>query len=278
MAGRDRAVASWLSVVPAATAEPICTIKALDTPEELIASFRLRYDVYAALGYVRHLNKRRLEIDEYDLSAMPFGAFDTTSGEMIGTLRLITIEPQAAHEPLVRDVVGELGDLDLIEQAFSTPRHPLPSLISRDLERQVRALNPDGFPVRELSRTIVRPGFRGTGISRGLMELGIACAARLAPSVLVGACLPQHVAMYARYGYAALARAGLDHFDSVGQAANAVVCRTDVLPQPTRDHVDALRSAMIAGAADHTLELGGEARAVVRFSGPRRSRRSTREW
>ena len=79
--------------------------KQLDTLEELIQSYRLRYEVYADLGYLRQANKSKLEIDEYDAWAIPFGAFDVTSRTMVGTLRLVTKQPQRDFSRLVHEVV-----------------------------------------------------------------------------------------------------------------------------------------------------------------------------
>lgn len=255
-----------------------CEIRALDSVADLIESYRLRYEVYGALGYLHRFNESRLEIDEYDDSAIPFGAFDTGSGRMIGTLRLITLEPQPDYAQLVRRVISMCDDRELADQASGPRPHLLPSIISPDIDRRIEAFNGEGFMVQELSRTIVRPGYRGSGVSRGLMELGLAYAAQLSPSVLVGSCLAEHVQMYARYGYQKLPDTGLDHFDSVGRIAHAVVCRTDVLPQPTRAQVDELLRVLHSGAAERTLEIGRDSRAVFRFSGPRRSRRRTIEW
>ena len=60
---------------PAPSKELICEIRVLETTAELIESYRLRYLVYGALGYLRGRNVARLEIDSYDLSSIPFGAF-----------------------------------------------------------------------------------------------------------------------------------------------------------------------------------------------------------
>jgi len=268
---------SPVSFAPA-HAPVICEIRALDTAADLFESYRLRYDIYGALGYIQHGNDFKLEIDAYDPSSIPFGAFDPTSGEMIGTLRLITIEPQPDYEELVRSILVELGDPQLIGAVLGPRPHSLPSIVSNEIDLQIDAFNTERFPVHELSRTIVRPGHRGAGISRGMMEYGLAHAMQAEPAVLVGGCLPVHLTMYARYGYIKLPHTGFEHFDSVGQIAHPVVCRTDALPEPTRSHVDQLLDAMGSGASEQTLEIGHGACAHYRFPPPRPPRRRTREW
>jgi predicted GNAT family N-acyltransferase len=253
-------------------------IRVLATPRDLVESYRLRYEVYGALGYLRRPNRSRLDIDEYDSSSIPFGAFDARSGELIGTLRLVKTHPQPDYDYLVRTIVAGCGDTELARQAWAPQPHPLPSIISEEFDRQVEAFNTERLEVHELSRCIVRRDRRGAGVSRRLMELGLAYAAQHAPSVVVGGCLPEHVAMYARYGYVQLPFTDLGHFDSVGRLACAVICRTDRVPQPTQEHIDALAGALRSGAAEHTLERGRGSRVVYRFATPRRARRRTIEW
>jgi len=266
-------------VAPSNANEPTtCEIRVLETVAELIESYRLRHEVYGALGYIQRCNESKLEVDEYDASATPFGAFDPTSGLMVGTLRLITIEPQPWYCDLVRRVVAYLDDPDLTRQALGQPPHVLPSIVSDDIHRQIEAFNSERFVVHELSRTIVRPGYRGSGVSRGLMEFGLAHATRTAPVVLIGSCLADHLPLYARYGYLKVPQTGLDHFDSVGQIAHACICRSDVLPEPTRSHVDELVRSMETGAMECTLEIGRGSSARYRFAAPRRARRRTMEW
>jgi len=254
-------------------AATLCEIRTLDTVEDLIESYRLRYEVYEALGYVQRLNKSKLEIDEYDSLSVPFGAFDSMSGRMIGTLRLITNETQPGYERLMRRAVAELADDELAGQVSGSRPFLLPSIISQDVNRQIVAFNTERFALQELSRTIVRPSHRGSGISRGLMEFGLAHAARFTPAVLVGGCLTEHLPMYARYGYERLPQTSLAHFYGVGQIANVVVCRTDMLPYPTRSHVDELLRCMRSGATECMLEIGRGSCALYRLAAPRRARR-----
>ena len=253
--------ATWSASLPV---ESACEIKVLTGDEELVASYRLRYDVYGGLGYIRTANRSRLEIDEYDPFSIPFGAF--VGGRLAGTLRLIVSEKQPEYVEAIGRVLSEAGDPELIEQASRLRRHPLPSIISTQVMRQIDRFNIERFPVRELSRTIVHPDHRGGGISRGLMELGLAISAERGPAILIGGCLAEHVPMYAKYGYVELPGTPRDLYDSVGQLAHAVVCRTDVLPQPTRGHVDKLLRRMQSGADTCTLDTGRGITAVHRIA------------
>ncbi len=212
-------------------------VRPLSTLDELAASLRLRHDVYGELGYLRATNRSRLEIDAYDRFAIPFGAF--TAGVLIGTLRLVT-DTISTHASLLDELIELAGDDELAAQARRPRPHPLPTAISTHIVAQIDRFNEERFPVRELSRTIVDPSHRGTGVSRHLVELGLAHASCDGPAVLIGSCLSEHVPMYARYGYTTLPETSFDRYDSVGQIARAVICRTDRLPQPTRAHVDAL--------------------------------------
>lgn len=269
-----RSTAPPVATQPTAT----CEIRALDSAAQLIEAYRLRYEVYGPLGYIKTPNRARLEIDEYDASALPFGAFDPATGLMVGTVRLITIDEQPVHRELVHSIVAEIGDPALTARALGVRPHSLPSIVSDEFDRQIDLVNTDDYPVHELSRAIVRPGFRGGGVSRGLMEFGIAHAAQAGPAVLAGSCIAEHLPMYARYGYAPLPDLGLEHFDSVDQTAHAMVLRTDALPEPTRSHVDQMLGAMGAGVADRLLDIGHGCAALYRFTPARRPRRHTREW
>jgi predicted GNAT family N-acyltransferase len=263
--------ANWsLSLQP----EPVCEIKVLTTDEELVESYRLRYEVYGGLGYIRTTNRAKLEIDEYDPFSIPFGAF--VGGKLAGTLRLILNEKQPEYVEATSRVLSQVADTQLIEQASRLRRHPLPSIISTRVMRQIERFNVDRFPVRELSRTIVHADHRGAGVSRGLMELGLAISAQRGPAVLIGGCLAEHVPMYAKYGYVELPDTERDLYDSVGQVAHAVVCRTDVLPQPTRGHVDKLLRRMQSGADTCTLDTGRGLKAIhhIARQGEGRARRS----
>lgn len=266
--------------VLSATERPVtsCEIRMLVTVAELVESYRLRYEVYSALGYLQRFNHSRLDIDEYDSSSIPFGGFDSRTGEMIGTLRVVMTEPQPDYDYLIRTIVADYSDADLVRQAWGPQPHPLPSIISDEVERLIETFNTERFAVCEMSRCIVRSDRRGTGTSRGLTELGMAHAMRLGPAVLIGGCLPELLPMYARYGFEQLPHTGLGHFDSVGQLAHTIICRTDALPQPTQSHIADLLSSMVAGAPEHTHELGRDSRALFRLAAPRRPRRRTMEW
>jgi GNAT superfamily N-acetyltransferase len=258
-------------------AEPVvCDIRALATLGELVESYRLRYQVYGELGYLQRFNDSELEIDPYDLRSIAFGAFDTISGALIGTLRLITDELQPAYLRAIYGVLGACGDDALAAQALDDHPRRLPSIVSDAVARQIDALNGERREVRELSRAIVRPGHRGLGVSRGLIEAALAHLARRGPTVILGGCLPEHVAMYARFGCAPVPDTGLARFEAVGQIAHTVIGRTDALPAPTRGHVDELVRAMAAGAASCTIALGP--RAIARHHLlPARARRHTRQ-
>jgi len=245
--------------------------------EELVESYRLRYEVYSSLNYLQRFNAARLDIDEYDSSSIPFGAFDTATGEMIGTLRVVTTHPQLDYDYLIRYIVASCSDADLVRQAWGPQPHPLPSILSNEVDEQIDEFNVDHLSLYEMSRSIVRADRRGSGISRGLIEFGMAHIMQHGRAVLIGGCVPEHLPMYARYGFSKLSE-GPEHFEAVGQLAHTLICRTDVLPEPTNTHINELVHAMRSGASEHCHDLGHDSTALFRLSTPRRARRRTMEW
>src|SRR5438309_10846064 len=107
MSNRLRSLLTTPSARPLARLATACEIRVLDDLDDLLASYRLRYEVYAGLGYIRHRNRAQLEIDAYDPFSIPFGAFNTASGELIGTLRLITGKVQAGYVQAVCQILGK---------------------------------------------------------------------------------------------------------------------------------------------------------------------------
>lgn len=213
-------------------------VRPITLPSELIDSLRLRYDVYYGLGYIVDSDVG-LDVDEYDECALALGAFDGITRELVGTLRVLSIDPRPRCREVVRRVVVQAACPALSARVTQPRVVPLPSITSDRIARGLRSLNVHDLPILEMSRCIVRPDRRGAGISRALVELGMGLAWHPGPALLIGGCLPEHVPMYARYGFRAL-HAGSDYFSSVGRDASVLVCVPEDVPAPTRSRMELL--------------------------------------
>jgi predicted GNAT family N-acyltransferase len=229
-------------------------IKALDTSVELVSAYRLRYQVFESLGYLRCKTRTSLEIDEYDRYAIPFGAINIHSGELVGTVRLITSSVQGFYARLIQRVLDAAGDDELRAHCMSPRKRLLPTLVSERVRERLDAYNTEGREIAEISREIVHPSSRGGGVARALMEFGLAYAMAWRNPLVMISCLPEHIPINAKYGYEKLPGTDLDHYDSVGQIANAMVCDTNRLPEPARTHVTMVVRAMQMGEVECILE------------------------
>lgn len=230
-------------------------IKVLDTSAELIQSYRLRYEVYRSMGYAP-ANRASLEIDEYDPFSIPFGAIAIDTREVVGTLRLITNRIQPFYEHRIRRILDFCNDGVLSAQVRRPRRRPMPSITSDLIEDKLAEFNRDGQAVEEVSRGVTHASFRGTGVSRGLMEFGFAYAMTAGDPILVAGCVPAHLALNGNYGYIQLPGTGVAVNDVVDRTAITIVCNMRTLPEPTRSRVAGIVEAMQWGEPECLLETG----------------------
>lgn len=145
----------------------------------------------------------RLEADAYDPYSLHYGAF-TTDAQVVGTIRLITTEPQAPIGAMVSRIAAGTGD-PLLMRKLMKPRGPeLPSLFSAEIVARIAGLNPQGRPLVEVSRLAVVQTLRGGDTARRLMNTALRDA-KTAGAFVIGSCTPQHIPMNVeRYGFAQL--------------------------------------------------------------------------
>jgi predicted GNAT family N-acyltransferase len=246
-------------------------IKVLDSAAELVSAYRLRYQVFESLGYLQQQNRSRLEIDVYDRYAIPFGAIAIQTGELVGTLRLITNCVQAFYAGRIHRILDAVGDPGLRAHVLRARKRPLPSIVSQTVQDKIDEFNVEAQEVEEMSREIVHPKYRGVGVARGLMEFGIAYAQAGDDPLVIAGCLPEHVAINGKYGYVKLPGTDVDLYDSVGQIANTIACNTRRLPEPARTRVGMILEAMRMGEPECILEecpreAGGKGRSIWHFT------------
>lgn len=114
------------------------------------------------------------------------------------------------------------------------------------------------WPLRELCRSVVRSGWRATGISRRLIEFGLAYGLGAAGQALfIGSCISEHLEMYRRgYGFDPLLTERM-RYEKLDLEAHVLAYRSDMpLPEPTRTNVEQLRKAMHAGEEDYSQAAG----------------------
>lgn len=212
--------------------------------ERLIDYFRLRYDVWELMNYMKpeRRNASRLEIDPYDNYAIPFGCFQ--GDEIVALLRLVTPVKESFFADVIEGIVDDANDDVLRTIIESPPDSRIITEESFDISRLIDEIESGGERVCELSRTITHPHYRGLDLSRKVMEFGIAYARFRGYSFAFGACVPQHLPYYAKFGYQPLANYPLAVEKNVEQVAYPVLADFRELPEPTKSAVALLQSQL----------------------------------
>ena len=78
---------------------------------------------------------------------------------------------------------------------------PLPILESTEFDRRWSEVLRETSPGAELSRLVVKPEYRGLGISRDLVRAVLAKSIEMRRRVVLLECIPTHEDMYKKYGF-----------------------------------------------------------------------------
>jgi hypothetical protein len=181
------------------------------TEAEIRSYVELRYHVYGPEGMnllppSLH-NAAGIEVDRFDKNAIPFACYQVREGTdlLVACLRLVTRERQEPYATLIRELIRACGEPGLAVEFEMPLRHAFPAEEYYDYcDEARRYLGAPAERVAELSRNIVRFGYRGYDLSRFIMEFGIAWSRRLGLRYMVAGCDPRHISMYSKYGYRAL--------------------------------------------------------------------------
>lgn len=199
--------------------KPQFTIKEVSSQEELMSCLRLRHQVYDLLGYLKpevSAGKLRIDIDYHDGMSLHFVAIDNASGLVVGTFRLILPHQPwglvgsgtqslkdvfRSHQEWFRSISQDVPETSIRLSLMDAGPTPLPMLRNIRLSEQWRELLIKAAFGAEISRVIVDPRCRGSGISRALVHVAVVRAIDLQRKALFAECFPNHTAMYQKYGF-----------------------------------------------------------------------------
>jgi len=190
-------------------------VRSVQSQTELYEAFRLRYAVYKVMGYLdEEIEKSgaNLELHWCDTIALHFGAFLPRGNgtELVGTSRLITTSGPYPYDTWTKFIARAHPQLRLLfknQQAAFAPWR-LPIFHTMELNKYIRKVFLRGEIAGELSRVIVREGWRGTGLSSELVNVAIAKADACGVHYMFLECLEIHEEYYNKFGFTALGRAG----------------------------------------------------------------------
>jgi CheY-like chemotaxis protein len=220
----------------------------LQKMDDLLDYFRLRYSVFQFMNYLQQKNKQSLDIDKFDPYAIPIGGFirhDDGTETLVSTIRVVTDSLQEPYHTLIERIIDEYPvDIRLTDTSLNSTkirtlrdfvrserRGAFPAAESFHLANSVDFYTNNGQTVGEFSRIIDHPDYRGYGLSKISILAAIAeVRHRGGPQMIYGACVPQHVPMYEKYGWHCIDGIGLTLETKVQQVALAMVCNvfTDV--------------------------------------------------
>lgn len=183
-------------------------IRPLRREYEFLDYFKLRYAVYLPMSYLDpkvELAPSRMEIDWFDKKSVHIGAFERDEygrETLIGAARLITTRlinqyhsdmavKAAEQDWVLNDIVTNGANLWMLPVFQSHGE-----MIDEIMETTVREL-----VFGELSRVIVGPNHRGTGLSHRLCKFAISTATSVGVDRLFLECLPVHADIYRKVGF-----------------------------------------------------------------------------
>ena len=171
---------------------------------EIEQAFRLRFEVYRVMGYFDERVEAlaaRMEVDASDERSAHLGAFVEEGGQsrLIGTSRIILAGIRRGPVgDLVRKIATEIA---LPRDRMSPLFLDLPIFQSQRVSKRLAALEQNHDTSGELSRVIVHRDYRGTGLSRLLIDASLLLAKNHRLDWVFLECLPRHARLYEGHGF-----------------------------------------------------------------------------
>lgn len=170
---------------------------------ELMAVFRLRYDVYCQQTHLRQLlseNEARVDVDGFDVFSRHFGLFHLLEGteKLVGYLRVIEQQKFPLVEQLLEKLKTGRG-LDI------SPRPYLFYFQKKfpDAEQALQmSLTEKSIEICEPGRFIILPEYRSAGLAQFILKCIMVVLASIS-YLKLGAiyCQREHISMYLRHGF-----------------------------------------------------------------------------
>lgn len=207
----------------------IVTIRKLLSENDFEQYFSLRYKVWNELGYLsddKNCIKSKFELNYTDRNALPIGIFNEKQ-EMIACARLIfTMGQDNHHTPLIKRII-EANDDPQLKRNFARP----PALLFPfdllecfpDFNNYFAKLVREGVRNAEVSRVIVDPDYRHSGLGEVLVDSLITIAKQEQLHLLFLACNTKHHDFYQQCGFKPIKGIESDSFkDIVQQSVNVI--------------------------------------------------------
>jgi len=212
--------------------EECLEVRRLKSEEEILEALKLRYEVYRELGWIKP-SSMEIDIDEYDLRSLIFGAFIYRNGtkELAGSIRIITKQGENTFRRELEKIMLSCG-----KKLNQTEPVTLPALSSFGISRDDHNLFTPGFgsilsgsgaavsaEPYELSRLAIKAQYRrnGIGVERRLYELVVTdcCCEQPKRNWFVIAVHPSKSYKYARYGFRRISELGIGPYTEILQPA-----------------------------------------------------------
>lgn len=205
-------------------------IKSLKTQSDFEQYFRLRYQVWKEVGYLKSSRdslQTQWEIDYTDRTALPIGVFDN-NGKMIACARLVFPSgDENYHVQLLEAMIAQTNDPKLFSN-FERRRfliHPFDVLESfAGFNDYYANTKRQGIRVAEVSRVIVDKQYRSFGLGEVLVDSIVNRAqAQGKLDQIFLACKEDHEPFYQRCGFETLEGIESDHFVNMEVQSIAMV-------------------------------------------------------
>jgi len=176
-----------------------------DNEAEFRSYFQLRHRVYSQMGYLDDFTERfsKLEMNEADVHSIHLAAY-CRSGcreSLIGSARVVT---NSEADPVLVDLFEIIADRDPVARQRLREAYQLGLPVFhtyREMTPIIGEIFRKGQKCGELSRVIVDPAFRGSGISNLLVSEALERAIGRGVARIFLECLKIHEPLYEKHGF-----------------------------------------------------------------------------
>ena len=204
-------------------------VRQLQTEEDFERYLALRYQVWKEIGYLSEDNdspESQWELAWTDRSSLPIGAF-TQEGTLVGCARLVLgLGEEIPHTvSTIEQLLQKKKDPILFRNWANDPqwKHPFDVLEAfPKFPKYYRNLVLNKVSKAEVSRIIVHPRYRESGMGEALVDSVVDLARHYRKSILFLACRKEHESFYGRCGFHRIEGMECERFVNVGVPAIAM--------------------------------------------------------